>query len=65
MKRMQWTIGLLALAVVLFVIWQNLQPASFGFLAWRISAPLAVWMVAALAVGWCLGFWSFRRRRET
>lgn len=56
-------IGLLAAAGLLaFVIWQNLQPAAFGVLRWRIQAPLALWVAAAFALGFGAG-WLTRRLR--
>jgi len=51
MKRMQWIAGLTGGALLAVVVWQNLQPATFALLGWQVSAPLAVWVAGAFALG--------------
>ncbi len=60
--RLRLIIVLMVTALLGFVVWQNLQPAAFGVLGWRIKAPLAIWVAGAFALGFGTGWMACRRR---
>ncbi len=64
MSQGRWRIAIAALlaALIGIVLWQNLAPARFALLAWRVEAPLAVWVAGAFVLGFATG-WLVRHRR--
>jgi len=59
MKLKPKTIALLVvLAVVLFVLLQNMREAEINLLFWEIEMPLLVLMLSTLFLGWVVGWFT-------
>jgi uncharacterized integral membrane protein len=69
MKKAKWILWLLTVALLLVIVFRNLETTSVELIITTVKMPLAALLLATLLAGFALGFfantmWKVRRWRR-